>query len=115
MDQIFGLPGGFRDRVREIFQHVDVIIAPTTPCFAPLIGQQTIELDGKEVLVRPHLGLFTQPLSFIGLPVLSVPVVSPNALPLGVQLIAAPYCEDKVLQVAAFLEDKGVISASIVN
>jgi aspartyl-tRNA(Asn)/glutamyl-tRNA(Gln) amidotransferase subunit A len=105
----------FRDRVREIFQHVDVIIAPTTPCFAPLIGQQTIQLDGKEVLVRPHLGLFTQPLSFIGLPVLSVPIVRPNVLPLGVQLIAAPYCEGKMLQVAAFLEDEGIISAPVVT
>jgi len=105
----------FRDRVREIFRHVDVIIAPTTPCFAPLIGQQTIQLDGKEVLVRAHLGVFTQPLSFIGLPVLSVPIVSPNVLPLGVQLIAAPYCEEKIFQVAAFLEDKGVVAASVVN
>jgi aspartyl-tRNA(Asn)/glutamyl-tRNA(Gln) amidotransferase subunit A len=105
----------FRDRVREIFQHVYLIIAPTTPCSAPLIGQETIELDGKEILVRSHLGLFTQPLSFIGLPVLSVPIVRPNALPLGVQLIAAPYNEGKILQVAAFLEAEGVISASVVN
>ena len=51
-------------------------------------------LDGEEILVRPHLGLFTQPLSFIGLPVLSVPIQRKNALPLGVQLIAAPYNEN---------------------
>ncbi|RUT06750.1 amidase [Dulcicalothrix desertica PCC 7102] len=94
----------YRDKVREIFQNVDVIIAPTTPITAPLIGQQTMILDGEEILVRPYLGQFTQPLSFIGLPVLSIPIRRPNALPLGVQLIAAPYNEAKIIQVAAYLE-----------
>ncbi|MBW4452449.1 MAG: AtzE family amidohydrolase [Nostoc indistinguendum CM1-VF10] len=104
----------YRDRVREVFQNVDVILAPTTPISAPLIGQQTMILDGEEILVRPHLGLFTQPLSFIGLPVLSVPIQRQNALPLGVQLIAAPYNEALILRVAAALEAKGVVSAIIV-
>ena len=105
----------YRDRVREVFQNVDVILAPTTPISAPLIGQQTMILDGEEILVRPHLGLFTQPLSFIGLPVLSVPILRPNALPLGVQLIAAPYNEALILRVAATLEAKGVVTSPIVG
>ena len=105
----------YRDRVREVFQNVDVILAPTTPCPAPLIGQQTMILDGEEILVRPHLGLFTQPLSFIGLPVLSVPIQRPDALPLGVQLIAAPYKEPLILRVAAVLEAKGIVAAPVVR
>ncbi|MEH1809696.1 AtzE family amidohydrolase [Nostoc sp.] len=104
----------YRDRVREVFQNVDVILAPTTPISAPLIGQQTMILDGEEILVRPHLGLFTQPLSFIGLPVLSVPIQCQNALPLGVQLIAAPYNEALILRVAAALEAKGIVSAPVI-
>lgn len=104
----------YKQKVREIFQNVDVIIAPTTPITAPEIGQETMILDGEEILVRPHLGLFTQPLSFIGLPVLSVPIQQKNALPLGVQLIAAPYNETAILRVAAVLEKMGVISAEIV-
>ena len=86
----------------------------TTPISAPEIGQETMILDGEEILVRPHLGLFTQPLSFIGLPVLSVPIQRANALPLGVQLIAAPYNETAILRVAAVLEQMGVISAEVV-
>ncbi len=104
----------YKQKVREIFQNVDVIIAPTTPISAPQIGQETMILDGEEILVRPHLGLFTQPLSFIGLPVLSVPIQRKNALPLGVQLIAAPYNETAILKVAALLEKMGVISAEVV-
>lgn len=103
----------FRDQVREIFQTVDIILAPTTPCAAPLIGQKTMILAGEELLVRPHLGLFTQPLSFIGLPIISVPIQRPNNLPLGVQLIAAPYHEALVLRVAAVLEANGVASAPV--
>lgn len=104
----------YKEKVREIFQNVDVIIAPTTPISAPEIGQETMILDGEEILVRPHLGLFTQPLSFIGLPVLSVPIQRKNALPLGVQLIAAPYNETAILRVAALLEKMGAISAEVV-
>ena len=104
----------YKQQVREIFQNVDVIIAPTTPISAPEIGQETMNLDGEEILVRPHLGLFTQPLSFIGLPVLSIPIQQKNALPLGVQLIAAPYNETAILRVAAVLEKMGAISAEVV-
>ncbi|NJM70906.1 MAG: AtzE family amidohydrolase [Scytonema sp. RU_4_4] len=103
----------YRDKVREIFQKVDVILAPTTPISAPFIGQQTMTLDGEEILVRPHLGLYTQPFSFIGLPVLSVPIQRPNTLPLGVQLIAAPYHEAWILRVAAALESKDIMHASV--
>lgn len=100
----------FRDRIAEIFQNVDLILAPTTPCFAPLIGQKTITINQEEILIRPYLGLFTQPLSFIGLPVLSVPIYLPGSLPLGVQLIAAPDNEALILRVAAVLEADKIVS-----
>ncbi|MFB2979186.1 AtzE family amidohydrolase [Microseira sp. BLCC-F43] len=105
----------FRDRVREVLQNVDIILAPTTPYPATPIGQQKIVVDGEEILVRPNLGLFTQPLSFIGLPIISVPIQRPNALPLGVQIIAAPYNEALILRVAAVLEAMGVVSAPVVH
>jgi Asp-tRNA(Asn)/Glu-tRNA(Gln) amidotransferase A subunit family amidase len=105
----------YRDRVRELFQDVDIILAPTTPCVAPPLGQEKMIIAGEEVLVRPNLGLYTQPLSFIGLPVLSVPVHLPGYLPLGVQLVAAPYNEALILRVAAVLEAQGIISAPVVH
>ncbi|NJL91940.1 MAG: AtzE family amidohydrolase [Coleofasciculaceae cyanobacterium SM2_1_6] len=103
----------YREQVKQVFQTVDVIIAPTTPCVAPKIGQQTIIIDGVELLARPNLGVFTQPLSFIGLPIISVPVHLPDSLPLGVQLIAAPYNEALILRVAKVLEDKGIVAAPV--
>jgi aspartyl-tRNA(Asn)/glutamyl-tRNA(Gln) amidotransferase subunit A len=64
----------YRERVLEMFNEVDAIIAPATPCAAPSIGRQTFVLDGIELPVRPNLGIYTQPISFIGLPVAAVPV-----------------------------------------
>ncbi|MDX2097978.1 MAG: AtzE family amidohydrolase [Leptolyngbyaceae cyanobacterium bins.59] len=103
----------YRDRVRELFQEVDIVLAPATPCPAPLVGQKTMILDGVEMLVRPNLGLFTQPLSFIGLPIVVVPVQRPGQLPIGVQIIAAPYQEALALRVAAVLEAAGTVSAPV--
>jgi aspartyl-tRNA(Asn)/glutamyl-tRNA(Gln) amidotransferase subunit A len=102
----------YRENVLRLFDDVDVIVAPSTPCVAPKIGQRTMVLDGKEMAVRPNLGLFTQPISFIGLPVVSVPVwLDGSALPIGVQVIAAPWREDIVLRVARWLETSGACVA----
>ncbi|MBW4472114.1 MAG: AtzE family amidohydrolase [Stenomitos rutilans HA7619-LM2] len=103
----------YRDRVRELFTQVDIILAPATPCPAPLLGQATLVLDGEEVPLRPNLGVYTQPLSFIGVPIVAVPVQQPGTLPIGVQIIAAPYKEALALRVAAFLEAKGVVAAPV--
>jgi len=103
----------YRERVREIFREVDVLLAPTTPFPAPRIGQDKITVAGDQVPARPMLGLYTQPLSFIGLPVISVPVAGAGPLPLGVQLVAAPWNEAALFRVAAVLERDGVAAAHI--
>jgi len=100
----------YRARVLEILRDVDVILAPATPGPAPPIGQQTFVLDGVETPLRANLGIFTQPISFIGLPVVAVPVPL-HPLPVGVQIIAAPWREDVALAVAAALEQMGVAKA----
>jgi aspartyl-tRNA(Asn)/glutamyl-tRNA(Gln) amidotransferase subunit A len=100
----------YRARVLELFRDVDVIIAPATPCVAPKLGQATFVLDGVELPVRANIGLLTQPISFIGLPVVAVPVPL-DPLPIGVQIIAAPWREDIALRVAQALESSGVVAA----
>jgi aspartyl-tRNA(Asn)/glutamyl-tRNA(Gln) amidotransferase subunit A len=100
----------YRARVLEIFRSVDVIIAPATPCVAPKLGQVTFNLDGVELPVRANIGIHTQPISFIGLPVVAVPVPL-DPMPIGVQIIAAPWREDVALRVAHALEQLGVVAA----
>jgi aspartyl-tRNA(Asn)/glutamyl-tRNA(Gln) amidotransferase subunit A len=100
----------YREQVLALFTDVDVILAPATPCVAPAIGQETFMLDGVEMPVRPNIGIYTQPISFIGLPVVAVPVPL-KPLPIGVQVIAAPWREDVALRVAQYLEDMGAVVA----
>jgi aspartyl-tRNA(Asn)/glutamyl-tRNA(Gln) amidotransferase subunit A len=104
----------YRNQVLALFDGVDTILAPATPCPAPAIGQRTFWLDGVEQLVRPNIGIHTQPISFIGLPVVAVPTAL-TPLPIGVQIIAAPWHEDVVLRVAHALEAAGVARASRPN
>ena len=104
----------YRERAAELFREVDIVLAPATPCRAPLIGQKTFVLDGREMLVRPNMGLFTQPISFIGLPVCAVPVWTEGVtLPIGVQVIGPPWREDLVLRVARALERDGIVKSPI--
>ncbi|MBI5128721.1 MAG: AtzE family amidohydrolase [Rhodopseudomonas palustris] len=100
----------YRARVLELFKEVDVIIAPATPCVAPKLGQQTFVLDGVELPVRANIGIHTQPISFIGLPVVAVPIPL-EPMPIGVQIIAAPWREDLAMRVAHALEQAGVARA----
>jgi 1-carboxybiuret hydrolase len=97
-------------QVVELFKSVDVIVAPATPCVAPKLGQATFVLDGVEMPVRANIGIHTQPISFIGLPVVAVPVPL-EPMPIGVQIIAAPWREDVALRVAHALERSGVVAA----
>jgi aspartyl-tRNA(Asn)/glutamyl-tRNA(Gln) amidotransferase subunit A len=100
----------YRARVLELFETVDAILAPATPCTAPAIGQTTFILDGRELPVRANLGIYTQPISVIGLPVAVVPLPL-EPMPIGVQIIAAPWREDIVLRIANALERMGVAAA----
>ncbi len=98
----------FAAQLREVFAETDLLIAPATPFTAPAIGQQVGLINGEEVLLRPNIGIYTQPISFIGLPVVVVPAGVIDGMPIGVQLIAAPWREDIALAAALHLEREGL-------
>jgi hypothetical protein len=56
------------------------------------------------------MGLLTQPISFAGCPVVAAPMwpSGTGGLPVGVQLIAAPWREDLALRAAMVLQQMGV-------
>jgi len=95
--------------VETLFADIDILITPTTPLAAPPIGQEQVTLGGSTFPSRAHVGRFTIPFSIIGLPVISVPVRGATTLPLGVQLVGAPFKEAQLLRAAAFLEAEGVV------
>jgi AtzE family amidohydrolase len=98
----------FRDEALKLFEKHDILIAPATPMSAPTIGTEWIEVNGQKMPCRPAMGILTQPISFIGLPVLVAPhKLSTQAMPIGVQIIAPPWREDLAFAAAAVLEAKG--------
>lgn len=105
----------YQQNVRQLLTQYDVLIAPATPCQAPLIGTEWLEINGRRFPARASMGLLTQPISFIGLPVVVVPVEQPGGLPIGVQVIAAPWREDLALRVAAYLEKTGIAHATVAS
>jgi amidase/aspartyl-tRNA(Asn)/glutamyl-tRNA(Gln) amidotransferase subunit A len=107
----------YRDDVLALFRDWDVLLAPATPVSATTIGAEQFELNGTRVPTRPSMGLLTQPISYAGCPVVAAPLW-PNglsALPIGVQIIAAPWREDLALRVARRLEADGVAAAPVAS
>jgi AtzE family amidohydrolase len=98
-------------QVLPLLDDIDVLVLPTVACAAPLIDQPTIEIGGVVLPTGAVLGRFTQPLSFIGLPALSVPLAGPDGLPLGVQLAGRPGSDAILVAAAAALEVDGVAGA----
>jgi aspartyl-tRNA(Asn)/glutamyl-tRNA(Gln) amidotransferase subunit A len=71
----------------------DIILAPTTPCAAPLrAGLDPVET--ARLLTR-----FTAPFNLTGLPALSIPCgFAAGPLPIGLQIVGPPWSEARVLR-----------------
>lgn len=105
----------FRAQVEQVFERYDVLVAPCVGEVAPTIADPFVTVGDERVPARAHLGRLTQPISFIGLPVIAAPLKRPGALPLGVQLIGWPGRAGALFAYARRLEADGVIGASPVS
>ncbi len=106
----------YAEAVARVFSQFDLLLAPATPCAATPIGTEWLTLGERRLPLRPSMGLLTQPISCIGLPVCAVPVWDAHpSMPIGVQLIAAPWREDIALRAAAVLEGLGVVRAPVAS
>lgn len=78
----------YQSRWKEVWEHVDFILTPTTPIQAPAIGQMTV---GEED-VRLASTRLVRPFNALGLPALSIPFGA-SGLPTGLQ-ITGPACSE---------------------
>ncbi len=98
----------YRDKVNALFQDWDVLLTPATPVGATVIGTEWLDINGVRQPCRAAMGLLTQPISFSGCPVVTAPMwPAAGGMPIGVQVIAAPWREDLALRVAQVLGDAG--------
>ncbi|GBQ96605.1 AtzE family amidohydrolase [Asaia lannensis] len=104
----------FRDRLHEAFTQTDILVAPAVIGEAPRIDSPMLEIGGRSVPARANLGLYTQPLTLAGFPVLTVPLAV-EGLPLGLQLVAPPGREDRLIAYGEMLERTGLARARLLE
>ncbi len=90
---------------RTLWRSFDVLVTPTSPIAAPVIGATTAQLAGNDVpLVRAFLDL-TLPFNLTGQPAISVPCgFTRGGLPVGLQLVGRPFDEATLFRAAAAYE-----------
>ncbi len=82
------------------FQEVDVIVGPTSPAPAFKLGEKT-----SDPLAMYLSDIYTITANLAGIPGVSIPCgLTKNSLPIGLQLLAAPFAEEKLLRVARVFE-----------
>jgi amidase len=87
----------------------DLLITPTMACLPPPVGAWKAGTDGNPLMALVNsypLAMFTTLFNVTGQPAISVPTHHDQAagLPVGVQIVAAPWREDLLLQVSRTLE-----------
>jgi len=98
------LRGLFRREFDKLWTKVDVLVGPTTPMTAPLQEQSTVTIEGKEENVRMAATRMLRAINLLGEPAMSIPCGSSNnGMPVGLQLIAAPYWEKTLVKVGKAL------------
>jgi aspartyl-tRNA(Asn)/glutamyl-tRNA(Gln) amidotransferase subunit A len=84
----------------QAFEKVDVVVAPTSPTPAFKVGERTA--DPLQMYLSDVL---TTPASHAGLPGISLPCgLTQSGLPIGLQILAAPFQEENILRVAYTFE-----------
>jgi aspartyl-tRNA(Asn)/glutamyl-tRNA(Gln) amidotransferase subunit A len=90
----------FCDGLRRLFDRFDLLAAPAMPVVAPRIGEETVELAGRDLPYRLALIPFNSPWSLAGLPAASVPCGFVDGLPAGLALVGRRFGEATVLRAA---------------
>ena len=90
-----------RRELLSTLDEVDLLASPTTAIAAPMLDQQSVTIQGREVHIREGLLRVTRVFSAVGLPAISVPCgFTEDMLPVGLQLVGRPLSEPLLLRVA---------------
>ena len=85
----------------RIFEDYDIILGPTAPSTAPLIGESL-----KEPVKMYLSDIYTIGANLAGLPAMSIPCGKDSkGLPIGVQLIGNCFEENKIIRAAYTYEN----------
>jgi aspartyl-tRNA(Asn)/glutamyl-tRNA(Gln) amidotransferase subunit A len=87
--------------VEQAFASADVVLFPAIPVPIPLRRDADMESGSSVFTVVPQLTRLTRPFSYLGLPVLVIPVgLDRNGMPVSAQLIGRPFAEARLFDLA---------------
>ncbi len=90
----------FRQDFHQAFTQCDALLAPVSPTAAFRLGERL-----EDPLQMYLADVFTIPVNLAGLPAISIPCgLTRQTLPIGLQMIAPPFREATLLQIAAAFE-----------
>jgi aspartyl-tRNA(Asn)/glutamyl-tRNA(Gln) amidotransferase subunit A len=99
----------FRKELKDEFVGLlgkcDVLVMPTTPIVAPGFEDNSVSINGQSLQIYQALSRQTIAFDSTGLPAISIPIgFSKDHLPIGAQMIAPPFQEEKILSLAYAFE-----------
>ncbi len=92
----------------EAMAGLDALVFPTTPLPATKIGEEELEIEvqGQKFNTFEVLRRNCNPINVIGYPAVTLPAgYSETGLPVGLQMVARPWEEDKLLSMAYAFEE----------
>lgn len=97
----------FEQLFSELMEGCDFMLTPTIPVFPCALGQDHIELNGRNHAIHPMYSRYTWFCNYLGIPALSVPCgMNSDSLPCAVQIIGRWGDEALLYQIGAALEDQ---------
>jgi len=95
----------FRRDFDAIWENIDVIAGPTTPIVAPGIAERSVRIGPHVENARMASTRLVRAINYLGEPALSLPCgKTSSGMPVGLQLIGAPFSEAKLLQLGNTVE-----------
>lgn len=100
------LRAAFRKEFHGVWKAVDAIATPATPITAPRTDENEVDIHGYKENARIASTRMARAINLIGEPALSIPCgVSPGGLPIGLQLVAAPFRDRWLLDTGRVVEE----------
>ncbi len=95
----------YRQAFDSLWKQVDFLLTPTTPVTAPLLSEEQVQVGSYRMDVRLASTSLVRSLNLTGEPALSMPCGKDRSgLPVGLQVIAKPFAEARLLQFGRALE-----------
>ncbi|MBN2493212.1 MAG: amidase [Deltaproteobacteria bacterium] len=96
---------GICHRFYELLERIDALLTPATACTAPPISPAAARSSESNLGLLAKIMRFAPAANLTGLPAIAFPVgYDPDGLPIGMQAIGRPFCEHRLLQLAALAD-----------